>query len=59
MKLGMRYVCALAGAGAMMALLGASSSIRQEPVELTWQTDYAAAQKSALQAGKPLFVVFR
>ena len=35
------------------------TAARSAQTELTWQKDYAAAQKAALQSGKPLFVVFR
>jgi hypothetical protein len=56
----------LAAAGAMLVggltgLLGAAGwpVPTTAQAELTWHSDYSSAQRTARQAGKPLFVVFR
>jgi hypothetical protein len=37
----------------------AARARHQEPVEQDWHTDLAAATELALEAGRPLLVVFR
>ena len=46
----------------LMMLLAAAAAVSrpaQEPVTVTWRTDYELARREAKQTGKPLLVVFR
>jgi hypothetical protein len=59
MKLHSSFLASAAALGGLASLLAAAGSQQKESPALAWQSDYAAAQATARQTGKPLFVVFR
>ena len=61
MSLRRPFATVVAALGGWAVLLGASAGpgATDGQIDLVWLKDYAAAQQSARQAGKPRFVVFR